>query len=466
VTRRRTTLSTLCAAAVALCGLGAGAPAQTAGYEPTWASLDARPVPRWYRDAKFGIFIHWGVYSVPAWAPVPRDGKVTGSEPYAEWYWRKLDDKDGATWKFHAETYGETFMYQDFAARFTAELFDPARWADLFARSGARYVVLTSKHHDGFALWPSAQSPLWNAAETGPRRDLAGDLTRAVRERGLKMGFYYSLYEWYHPLYRGDVRAYVEKHMLPQVRDLVTRYQPSILWGDGEWEHPSATWRSAELLAWMLNTAPNRDEVVFNDRWGKETRGAHGGFYTTEYGAVHLGTDQKLSGRRAWEECRGMGTSFGYNRNETAADLLSGSAIVHLLVDVVSKGGNLLLDIGPAADGRIPVEMEDRLLEVGAWLRTNGEAIYGSEPWRERSDGDRVRYTTGNGAVYAIALEWPGPELALKAPRPGASAAVTLLGEAGPLKWRAEGGAMRIETPALSPDHARPAYVFKLTNVE
>jgi alpha-L-fucosidase len=254
-----------------------GTPAR---YEPAWASLDGRPVPAWYDSAKFGIFLHWGVYSVPAWAPTGREHGVYYK--YAEWYQHRVREdsaKGGPFWRHHARVYGPGFEYRAFAPAFRAELWEPGRWAELFARSGARYVVLTSKHHDGFALWPSAQSPGWNSQEAGPRRDLVGDLARAVRGRGLRFGLYYSLYEWYHPLYVSDtageranprLRRYVGEHMLPQMRDLVARYRPSVLWTDGEWEHSDDVWRSPEFLAWLFNEAPNRGEVVVNDRWGRE----------------------------------------------------------------------------------------------------------------------------------------------------------------------------------------------------
>jgi len=139
-------------------------------YEPNWESIDSRPSPQWFEDAKFGIFIHWGVYSVPAWGPKDR---------YSEWYWHDLQDKNGETWKFHAKTYGEDFQYQDFAPMFKAEMYDPAHWADVFARSGVKYVVLTSKHHEGFSLWPDPTNWNWNAMDIGPHRDLAGDLITA-----------------------------------------------------------------------------------------------------------------------------------------------------------------------------------------------------------------------------------------------------------------------------------------------
>ncbi len=447
-----------------------------ARYEPTWASLDRRPTPAWYEDAKLGIFVHWGVYSVPAWAPT--DSLSPVDYKYAEWYQRRVRDdsaKGGPFWRFHERTYGPRARYEDIARDFRAELWEPARWAELFARSGARYVVLTSKHHDGFALWPSAQSPRWNSVDVGPHRDLAGELAGAVRGRGLKFGLYYSLYEWYHPLYTRNasdprLARYVGDHMLPQLRDLVARYRPAVVWTDGEWEHPSAAWRSTEFLAWLYNAAPNRDEVVVNDRWGKETRSRHGGFYTSEYGLVNFATKAGIgeaAARHAWEENRGVGHSFGYNRNEDLSHYLTSRAVVHLLVDVVSRGGNLLLNVGPTADGRIPVVMQQRLTDLGAWLQTNGEGIYGTRRWREAADGPRVRYTAKGSTVYAIALDHPGRELVLRAPQASSGTAVTLLGHPAPLRWRAEGGRLWVEVPPVAPDDPalRHAYVFRLTNV-
>ena len=146
-----------------------------AGYEPTWESIDQRPNPQWFEDAKFGIFVHWGVYSVPSWGP---------KDQYAEWYWYFMEDKNSPTWQFHKEKYGEKFKYQDFAPMFKAELFDPDQWADIFKRSGAKYVVLTSKHVEGFCLWPAPHSWNWNSVDIGPHRNLAGDLINAVKKTG------------------------------------------------------------------------------------------------------------------------------------------------------------------------------------------------------------------------------------------------------------------------------------------
>lgn len=438
-------------AVTVLMAMGA-AKGQGARYEANWDSLDRRPLPAWYDEAKFGIFIHWGVYSVPAWGPKGQ---------YAEWYWNSMQDRKGATWKFHVQTFGEKWQYQDFAPLFKAELFNPEGWADIFARSGARYVVLTSKHHEGFCLWPSSQAWNWNSVDVGPHRDLVGELAAAVRGKGLKMGLYYSLYEWFNPTYRSDVSRYVADHMLPQLKDVVTRYHPSLVFADGEWDHPSETWRSAEFLAWLYNESPVKEEVVVDDRWGKETRSHHGGYYTTEYGQV--GGGEKLAARRKWEECRGIGASFGYNRNEDAGDYKSAGDLVHLLVETVSKGGNLLLDIGPTSDGRIPPIMQERLLEIGDWLKVNGEAIYGTHPWKRSHEGNGVWYTAKGNDLYAIYTAWPGSELVIPGVR--ASGPVSLLGANGPLTTRTESGSLHIQIPPIAPDQlpCRHAWVIKIT---
>ena len=199
----------------------------------------------------------------------------------------------------------------------------------------------------------------------GPHRDLLGELTTAVRKKdGLQMGLYYSLYEWFNPLWLKDRPRYVAEHIHPQFKDVVMRYRPSIIFADGEWDLTPEEWKSPELLAWLFNESPCKDEVVVNDRWGKETRGNHGGYYTTEYGAG------MKDAAHPWEESRGMGYSFGYNRAEQIDDYQSARDLILMLCDLVSRGGNFLVDIGPAADGAIPVVMQDRLLAIGRWLRS------------------------------------------------------------------------------------------------
>ena len=442
--------------------LPVGLSAQAVHYEPNWESLNKRPTPQWFDDAKFGIFVVWGLYSVPAYAPpASKEGLA-----YAEWYWKELEKKDAPTWQFHVKTYGANFRYQDFVPMFTAEVFNPDQWASLFAQSGARYVVFTAKYHDGYALWPSPHSWNWNSVDLQPHRDLVGELSKAVAAQGLKMGFYYSLYEWYNPLYLKDPNTYANLHMIPQMKELVERYRPSLFWTDGEWEQLSSVWDSTKFLAWLYNESSVKDEVAVSDRWGKETRSKDGGFYTSEYGR-YMPDGVTQGAAHKWEESQGMGKSYGYNRMEGASDYRSATELVHLLVDPVSKGGNLLLDVGPTADGRIPVVMQERLLQIGAWLKVNGEAIYGTHPWRQTSEGD-IRYTSKGKTVYAIAVTWPGQELALSAPRSTAQTTVTFLGRNVPLKWRQDGGKLRIEVPSLSRSElALPeAYIFKLTGVE
>jgi alpha-L-fucosidase len=365
-------------------------------YSPNWASLNKRGIPAWFHQDKFGIFIHWGTYAVPAYAPVmPNSGYS-----YSEWYWFRLHEKQKDFMNFHIKNFGADFTYPQFEQSFKAELFNPEQWADVFKRSGAKYVVLTSKHHEGYALWNSAEADKawgkpWNAVTGTPKRDLLGDLTDAVRAEGLKMGYYYSLYEWFNPLWLADKKRYVTEHMHPQFKDLVTRYKPSVIFSDGEWDISDTAWRSEELLAWLFNESPAKDSVVVNDRWGKNTREKNfGATYTTsEYGA---GMNPDI----IWEESQGIGHSYGYNRNEQLDDYKTSRQLILLLVDVVARGGNLLLDIGPTADGRIPVIMQQRLIDIGNWLQVAGEAIYGTEAWKQPYQWSKGKREEKKGPSY------------------------------------------------------------------
>ncbi len=437
-------------------------------YQSNWESINSRPIPEWFSDVKFGIFIHWGVFSVPAWAPANEDISIYAK--YAEWYWWRMmntDDKAGQMFRaYHNDIYGEDFLYQDFAPMFKAEHFDPSQWADLFKRAGAKYVVLTSKHHEGFTLWPSAQSWNWNSVDIGPHLDLCGDLTTAVKKAGLQMGFYYSLYEWFNPLYRNNLEKYVDDHMIPQMKDLVTRYEPSILWTDGEWDHPSETWKSTEFLKWLYNESPVKEGVVVNDRWGKESRGKQGGFYTTEYDLVHDGQGIGTTDH-PWEECRGIGTSFGYNRIETPDNYMTAEGLVHLLIEKVAAGGNLLLNVGPTADGRIPAIQQQRLLEIGEWLDVNGEAIYDTRKWdgAERNQNlENVYFTRKGNDLYVICTQFP--EKPITVTGTNRSGKVSLMGFDGKVKSRRSNGSINITPPTITPANnpTNHAWVFKIEN--
>ncbi len=465
---------------------------QAKSYEATWDSLNSRATPQWWVDAKFGIFIHWGVYSVPAYSA---PGK------YSEWYWywiRNAQADHPECQKFHETQYGKGFTYADFVPLFKAELFDPDFWADIFFRSGAKYVVHTSKHHDGYTLWRSQEANnswgrAWNSVDTGPQRDVIGELSAAVRKRGLKMGLYYSLYEWFNPLYLNDVQVFVEKHLFPQFTDMVLQNEPSIIFSDGEWEHGNEVWRSHELLAWLFNESPVKDEVVINDRWYKGSRHKDGGYFTTEYGS---GLD---TAENPWEENRGIGFSYGFNRAETIDHYSSPQELVLMLVDIVSRGGNLLLDIGPDSDGTIPVIMQDRLLQMGDWLSVNGEAIYESSPWQKTcqwSEGrvpkeERGEYMSGydilkltvspdegsavkeifftqkTADLYAILPFFPFHSFTIQGLKPDPDTKVFLLGTEREFFFESQGGDMTIIVPPM-PVQELPcnfAYTFKITQV-
>ena len=350
-------------------------------YQPNWESLDKRATPMWFKDAKFGIFIHWGVYSVPGWS-------TKGN--YAEWYQQGLQTTDTARQKFHKAKFGNR-TYYDLANDFKAELFNPDEWAKLFEASGAKYIVLTSKHHDGFTLWPNEQANKtwgfpWNAKDIGPKRDLLGELFKAVRKTSVRPGMYYSLYEWFNPLWKSDPKKYATEHVWPQMKELINTYEPHVFWTDGDWDAPAETWKSQEFLAWLFNESPVKDRIVVNDRWGSGIRFNHGGIYTPEY-QPDLDFEN-----HDWEESRGMGYSYGYNREEDAWDYNSTQSLIIALIDKASRGGNFLLDIGPDEHGKIPPIMQERLLEMGEWLKINGDAIYNTTRWKipfQWSEGKR-----------------------------------------------------------------------------
>jgi len=437
-------------------------------YEANWASIDSHPIPQWFTDAKFGIFIHWGLYSVPSWAPLPSDGAGI-YDCYAEWYGWKLIDKNDPIHPmfvdFHNKTYGENFKYQDFVKDFKCQMFNPDKWAKLFRESGARYIVLTSKHHDGFALWPSAQAWNWNSMDVGPHRDLAGDLSAAIKKEGLHMGFYYSLFEWFNPQYHNNLEEYVDEHMFPQMKDLINRYKPELLWTDGEWAHYPEAWKSTEFLKWLFNESPMKENIVVNDRWGIGTRGKHGDFYTTEYDIEYEDNMKASKNTHPWEECRGTGNSFGYNRNENIEDYSTSEKLVHVLIEKVAMGGNLLLNVGPTADGRIPVIMQQRLMDIGKWLKVNGEAIYGTRSWDVAKQPDIQAYFTAKGKdLYVICTKYPGKTITINnvGKKP---VSVTLLGSNAPVKYSFDGKNVSIAPPALSPadNPGEYAWVFKLS---
>eukprot|EP01129_Flabellula_baltica_P007520 TRINITY_DN2936_c0_g1_i1.p1 TRINITY_DN2936_c0_g1~~TRINITY_DN2936_c0_g1_i1.p1 ORF type:complete len:569 (+),score=79.90 TRINITY_DN2936_c0_g1_i1:61-1707(+) len=430
-------------------------------YIPTWNSLNTRPTPQWYQDAKFGIFIHWGVYSVPSWSPVGT---------YAEWYWYNLErDRvkgSGPFLEFQDRVYGKQFRYQDFAPMFKAELFNVTQWGDILERSGARYVVPTSKHHEGFTLWGSPESWNWNAVDIGPQMDLLKAIMDETTRRGMHRALYYSLFEWFNPLYIGpDPKKYVYQVMLPQMYEVVNNYKPDYIFTDGEWMESWEFWNSTYFLSWLFNDSPVKDTVTVNDRWGKTTRGKDGGIYTAEYSGG-------MWWNHKWEECSGLDVwSFGYNRNSQVGNYSTAEDVIRLLIRTVAYGGNLLLDIGPTSDGRIPTIMEERLLQVGDWLKINGEAIYSTKTWPVRSEmatADKekipVFYTSKGTHLYLMFWDWPASDdLTVYIPQPSSFTTIQLLGSSKKIRWTYDNSkGFKITLPSLNIKNIPSIYAWTL----
>jgi len=438
-------------------------------YRPTWDSLERHPVPEWYVDAKLGIFYDWGLYSVAG-----HDEKEWKKARYPDWYLHRMYTslKD-----YHARTWGADFERDDFVPLFTGEAFDAEEVVDLVVESGARYLVPFSKHHDGFCLWDSSFTHR-DVVDLSPGFDVTGALVRACRKRDLRHGFYFSVEEYEYPVVGPDgslalrlwnermadgaktrgvgdetlidleprflrrisgkvpVPDFVADYLMPQAREFIDRYEPDILWLDGEWERPSDYYRMREIAAWFYNRAEGRQEVAMNDRLGRETRRAYGDFYTSETDEITAPID------RVWEECRSMSPSYGYERRERTEDYLSATELVHMLVRIVARGGNLLLIANPDGDGRLPEVQVERLRQLGRWLRVNGEAIYATRAYETHVEatqlGEGTWYTRSKDGrfAYAVLLDFPRDEtVVLQEANPKHGTEVRLLGHGEPLEW-------------------------------
>lgn len=421
-------------------------------YQSTWESLNQHKVPKWFMDAKFGIFIHWGPYSVPAWAPsYDKKGKyyneLVGYHPYAELYGYGMLYKDTPVWKYHVEKYGAAFQYEDFFPQFKAEKWDPKKWAQLFKKVGAKYVVLVTKHSDGYSMWDTKFTDR-NSFLTGPKRDITGELTEAVKNEGLEMGLYYSLtFNWY---YRNFPHLPYREFSHNQLKELIDKYKPSLLWSDDYWKPNeksyAAQWQSKEILSYFYNQADDPDLVLVNDRWGQEENGLQlGDFSTPEYSTMTDITDFY------WEHTRGIGSSFGYNQNETDKDYLSVSQLVTLLVDIVSKNGNFLLNVGPKSDGTLDQLQQERLIGIGNWLEINGEAIYETRPWispeGKTADDLEVRFTTKDNYVNAIILGEPQKEVTIKNIQVQEGSTIKVLGSDQEIEWSQDLNGVHLNLP-------------------
>jgi alpha-L-fucosidase len=461
-------------------------------FHPQWESLEQYQVPEWYKDAKFGIFIHWGVYSVPAF--------------HTEWYPRDMYIVGSPVYKHHLETYGPPakFGYKDFIPMFKAQKFDADRWAELFREAGAKYVVPVAEHHDGFAMFDYDFTD-WSAAKMGPKRDIIGALAKAVRRQGLHFGAsshraehwwfynggmtfdsdvkdprYASFYGPAMPDKTQPDKAFLDD-WLARATEIVDKYRPDIVWFDWWIEQPvfqpylqtfaayyynrAAQWGRGVAINYKNKAFPRRAAVLDIERGKLDT-----------ISPLFWQTDTSVSVK-----------SWGYIRDDKYR---TPGSLVDELVDIVSNNGCLLLNVGPKPDGTIPDQEQKILLDLGRWLSVNGEAIYGTRPWKISSEGPTkavagsfkdtasqpftpqdFRFTAKGETLYAIALRWPEDgklvikSLAAHSPlTKGAIREVKLLGSNARLKWQRTRDGLIIQLPATKPcDYA---YALKITPVD
>ena len=466
---------------------------------PDWESLQKYEAPEWYRDAKFGIFIHWGVYSVPAFS--------------SEWYPRNMYEPGFDAYKHHIATYGsqDKFGYKDFIPMFKAERFDPSAWAELFKEAGAKYVVPVAEHHDGFAMYDSGLSD-WTAAKMGPHRDVIGELSKAVRAEGLHFGV--SSHRVEHDFFMGVGRKMPSDVNDPQNAAFYGPAQVGVInWGTpvgNDFTYVSSAWADDWLARGAELVDKYHPDVVYFDWWIGQasirpnlTRFA--AFYynrSLKYGD-HVGVinykDLAMQEQAAvldlergqlgdirplyWQTDTSVSNkSWGYIKDDT---FKSPEFVIDQLIDVVSKNGNLLLNIGPRSDGTIPEEAQRVLLDVGAWLNINGEAIYGTRPWRTYGEGptkvaagsfhdtdtahytaEDFRFTTKGDVLYAVGLAWPtNGEVVIRslAATMGSQSiqSVSLLGSDAKPKFQQRSDGLHVQLPAQPP--TKYAYVLRLT---
>ena len=461
-------------------------------FAPTWASLKENyHVPAWFYEAKFGLFMHWGLYAVPA--------------HHNEWYEKHMYGGDRL---WHVEHFGsqDKFGYKDFIPLFTQEKFDPDSWADLFQRAGAKFVIPTAQHHDNFALWDSQVTP-FNAKAMGPHRDLIGELAKAVRIHGLKFGLsnhgienfqfinppaelaerlkaeHADLYDpkwadFYNYADRSDAACenflvnWFERNV-----ELIDKYQPDMLWFDNGVDQRYLDPLKLRIAAYYYNRAAS---------WGKEVSistkkaaYAPGGNNLQTIGSIidfeKIGVRSPAGIRPgAWQVDHPIGSTWGYTSNMTVS---SGASILSALIDTVSKNGVFLLNLSPKADGTIPQAQQDTLLDVGAWLAINGEAIYGTHSWTtfgigggRGDEGPHVRFTVKNDTLYAIIIgEWPADHEVNLTPlatskTDGMVTGVTLLGAQGGLVFTQTATGLKVKLPEAAP--CRHAYALKISGLK
>jgi alpha-L-fucosidase len=445
-------------------------------WKPTWESLDQHSAPEWFLDAKLGIMLNWGIHSVPAWDRDRGDKTATYPDAYGcEMY------RDEVVMPHHAKNWGADFQWDDFIPMWNAEHFDPEAMISLFQEAGAKYLITMSKHHDGMAWWDSEWTKR-NTVQMGPKKDLFTPLMAAAKRHNFKTEMYFCYEEWATAMigddgkpcyrrwdwgtYRGTfplspdirrfsgtipVKNYYDQYMTPLVKEMIDRFDPDGLWGDGEWATPAETLRSKELIAYFYNKAQGRKEVIANDRIGQGTRDHHGDYFASEYNSTQ-------SYDHPWEENQGISKSFAYNYEDNDESLGPPSRLIHKFIDIVSRNGNLVIIGGPDESGVYPENVVRRFKALGAWLKVNGEAIYATRALPPHQEGS-VCYTRSKDSrfAYAICREWPGTSLTLKGVRANEGATITMLGVAEPLKWKQDAQGLTISiSEKLQDEKARP----------
>ncbi len=439
-------------------------------FEPTWESVRKNyQVPQWFVDGKFGVFMHWGVYSVPAY--------------HNEWYEKHMY---AAYIDWHSEHFGPQvkFGYKDFIPQFTCEKFNADEWAELFKKSGAKYVIPTAEHHDWFSLWDSDVSP-WNAVKMGPKRDLIGQLGTAVRKQGLKFGVSNHSIEHYTFIQpRSGLKSDLDD---PQTQDfywtqhnderlqkflelwvaknleLIDKYQVDMLWFDNGVNHRAYDPLKLKVAAYDYNRAREwKKDVSISTKDHAYLAGS-----ILDFEKIGRSPKEILPG--AWQTDEPIGSTWGYTNDMKVA---GEGTIISKLVDLVSKNGNLLLNLSPKADGTIPDDQKQTLVETGQWLEVNGDAIYGTHAWTKSSEGsgrNSYRFTVKGDGLYAIAMTWPGEQAVItslatgKAPE-GKIESVTLLGHAGKLEFTQDADGLKVKMPANQP--CKFAFAFKITGLK
>lgn len=455
-------------------------------WKPTRMSIDQHVAPEWFEDSKFGMFIDWGLWSVSGWA------EKTKGAMYPDWYEFHLYNHSSFM-KYHEKNWGKGFERDDLIPLFRAEDYQPEKIIDIAVEAGMKYVIPFSKHHSGFCLWPSSFTHRDVGNMLG--KDLIAPIVDCCKKNGLKFGFYFSTDEWeypvidqdgmlkirkwgghyepYNPIQEGRtsgkiaVTDFAKDYIIPQAVEFIDKYDPDILWYDGEWNAPVELLGSYDISAYFYNQAETRKEVAVNDRYGlengKRLRSHRGDFFTSEYG--DMSDDNRI--RHAWEECRGISQSYGFNWQDTDENIISSKEFIDMFVDIVSKGGNLLLIVNLDAQGALPEIQEKRLKDIGRWLKINGEGIYYTRAYSTPVE-ENIHYTRSkdNKTIYAISTEWPGRKLQLVSVKPAKHSEIYMLGVEKPLKWNHKNGITTITIPeSLQEVSNRPcdfAYTFRI----